>query len=122
MHQTIKNIFTSLILLFFIGCAIPPTIYFGSPIYGMNKLSQLKQDRSTVQDVRKMLGEPSGYGKMRLKPDSELLDVWCYQYGKFKGSDVYENTVLIFIDNDDIYQGHLAFIANALVEGLTNGN
>ena len=121
MHRIIKNIFTSLTLLFFIGC-VTPSVYFGSPIYGMNKLDQLKQDIATVQDVRNMMGEPSGYGKTRFKPDSELLDVWFYQYIVQKGSEANINMVLIFIDENDIYQGHLAFISDSVAEGLIIGN
>ena len=54
--------------------------------------------------------------------DSELFDVWCYLYGINKGSDIHLNTVLIFIDENDIYQGHLAYISDILVEGLIIGN
>jgi len=122
MYKITKNVFLSLILLSFIGCATPPTIYYGDPIAGMNKLDQLKQDIATVQDVRNMMGEPSGYGKMRLKPDSELLDVWFYQYQVGKGSDGHLNIVLVYIDKNHIYQGHLAFISDLLIEGLIVGN
>jgi len=116
MHRITKNIFTSFILLFFIGCGVPPTIYHGTPIHGMHKLSQLKQDIATVDDVRNVMGEPSGYGKARIKPDLELLDIWFYQYFKSKGTDANVNMVIIFIDKNNIYQGHLAFIADSLLE------
>ena len=122
MYNIAKNIFLSLILISFIGCAAPPTIYYGIPIDGMNKLAQLKQDIATVQDVRNMMGEPSGYGKTRFKPDLELLDVWFYQYMESKGGDAHINIVLVFIDKNNIYQGHLAFISDTLVEGLIVGN
>lgn len=122
MYKTAKRIFLSLALLFFTGCqTTPPTIYSGSPIYGMNEIDQLKQDKTTVQDVRNVMGEPSGFGKARLKPDSELVDVWFYQYLVMKGSQVNVNIVLIFIDENEIYQGHLAFISDSVAEGMIVG-
>lgn len=123
MHRIIKNIFTSLTLLFFIGCVSPPTIYTGAPIHGIDKLDQLDQGIATMQDVRNMMGEgPSGYGKMRLKPDSELLDVWSYRYMVQKGAQANKHIVLIFIDENHIYKGHIAFISDTLVEDSPVGS
>jgi len=120
MYRIITNLFMSLILLFLIGCATGTGINInvggiydsGQIIYNMqvHKLGELKQGIATVQDVRSIVGEPSGYGKMRLKPDSELLDVWFYQYMETKGSQANLSIALIFIDKNEIYKGHLAFI------------
>lgn len=119
MHRIIKNLFASLALLFFMGC-VSPQIYMGSPIYKMNELDQLKQDLSTTQDVRNMMGGPSGHGKMRLKPDSELLDTWFYQYIVSKGGQANLNMVIIFIDKNGMYKGHIAFISDTLAEDVIN--
>jgi hypothetical protein len=108
----------SFILLFLIGCATDTGIhisvgriyYSGTPVYNMHKLGELKQGIATVQDVRNMMGEPSGYGKVRIKPDSELLDVWFYQYMETKRSQAILSVALIFIDKNEIYKGHMAFI------------
>jgi hypothetical protein len=120
MYRNIKNLLASLTLLSFMGCVVYPPVYLGSPIDGMNKLGQLKQDITTKQDVRNMMGAPSGYGKMRLKPDSELLDTWLYQYIVQKGEQANINMMIIFIDKNGIYKGHVAFISDTLAEDAIN--
>ena len=116
----------SLILLFHIGYATGTGINISvGRIYDsgqfivhtdVHKLGELKQGITTVQDVRNIVGEPSGYGKMRLKPDSELLNVWFYQYMETKMSQANLSIVLIFIDKNEIYKGHLAFIPYTFAE------
>jgi len=70
---------------------------------------------STEAEVRTALGEPRGNGMVRHSSDQGTLrTIWYYEYVQLKGDQIGLKILLVFFDNE-IYDGHLWFAANELV-------
>jgi hypothetical protein len=95
------------------GCATPP-INVGTPP-AVEMLSGLVVGTSTAQDVRNALGEPRGSGKVRHNTDVEARDIIYYEFIQLKGNQIGLKLLLVFL-KDDVYDGHLWFGAQELIE------
>ena len=111
----IRNILLATTLLLLLhACATPPPISMGAK-FPHASLASLKQGKSSLSDVKALLGPPRGFGKAKQNPQETLRDIWFYEYIEMHGTQVHLDILLIFL-NKDIYEGHLWFASNELVE------
>jgi len=96
------------------GCGPPQVITMGSN-YDPSQTSSLSYSNSTKSDVESLLGKPRGYGVARHSENQEPRNLWFYEYIQLKGSQVRIKILLVFFDQD-VYEGHLWFSANELLE------
>ena len=86
------------------GCAT--SMEFGTPP-ATDRLSELKWNVSTAEEVRKLLGEPQGRGAT-LSTTYGLKDAWYYWSMKFEGQQGRSRMLMVIMDKDlHLYQGHL---------------
>ena len=101
------------LLVVTVGCSTPP-VSDGRPA-PTNRLGSLETGVSTEAEVRTALGEPRGNGMVRHSSDQATLrTIWYYEYVQLKGDQIGLKILLVFFDNE-IYDGHLWFAANELV-------
>jgi len=107
MKAIFRIIFFLIIAALSTGCA---TIEYGEwP--NTDLLSSLQLDLSNGEDIKRLLGEPTGRGKGRMPDFPGTADVWSYEYTRANGNRMNVSILLIFMIND-IYQGHFWFVAN----------
>lgn len=81
-----------------------------------DRLEQLKVGVSTSADILQALGEPRGRGAARLATDPKLRTTWFYEFTAAGGSRVDLKMLLVFLTEDQRYEGHLWFSANTLLD------
>ena len=87
------------------GCAtrmelgVPPRV---------DHLVQLMPHQSTKTDVLLTLGEPKGYGEMRLRPEFDRQRVWSYEYTLAEGNSIRTQILMVFFSGDT-YEGYWWF-------------
>lgn len=87
------------------GCAtrmelgVPPRV---------DRLAQLTVHESTKNDVLLTLGEPKGYGEMRLRPEFDRQRVWSYEYTLAEGNNIRTQILMVFFSGDT-YEGYWWF-------------
>jgi len=116
MHKFINYIIYIVLLGLLPGHISSETIFMGEPIANFGKLDLLKQNKSTSQDVRSIIGSPRGYGKVHHKPDLEIMDIWFYEYMQQDGSQINIQMLIVFIDENDFYRGHIAFAEDTFLK------
>ncbi len=95
--------------------ACSTTIKYGIPP-NVSSLNKLQQGVSTKTDVLLLLGEPRGKGNTRLIASNPyLFDILFYEYSQSDGRNVSTKFLLILMDKEDVYQGHLWFSSNDLM-------
>ncbi len=107
MKMLIKNLIWIMLAALSMGCVT--TVEYGrwpDP----EQLNNLKLAYSTSENVRELLGEPTGKGEGRMPDFVGTATVWSYEYMRTTGSDVKMNMLLVFLWNDK-YQGHFWFVA-----------
>ena len=106
------------ILLFFLlatnisGCV--PKIKYGSAPR-VSQLGRLEAGVSVKADILLALGEPRGYGKLRLSPKIDKRDIWFYEYAESKNQTIHIKYLIIFLFNEH-YDGHLWISSFSLLE------
>lgn len=83
-----------------------------------DRLSELKWNVSTEQDIVAILGKPQGYGATRV-PTYGLKEVWLYSNVEFDGIRGRSRMLMLFLDKDKhVYQGHM-WVAAGMLFGQT---
>ena len=78
----------------------------------VESLSGLKLGESTAADVLLEIGEPTGRGSARFRPEMEPREVWSYEYTEARTGLVSMDAkilILIVFLHDGRYDGHLWF-------------
>lgn len=103
------------------GCAM--TLEYGRwPDPG--QLAKLRLGHSDSEEIRRLLGEPTGKGEGRMPDFPDTATVWSYEYQRVSASttasEVEINLLMVFL-KDGIYQGHFWFEADdeAQISGVT---
>ena len=94
------------------GCATK--VVYGTPPK-TDSLGTLRPGESSAQEVKRVLGEPSGKGMMRTAPMSGPETVWSYEFTEAEGKQVHLKLLLVFLV-EDVYQGYLWFSSVELME------
>lgn len=92
-----------------VGCASTQTLGARPRV---EALSSLKVGESTAADVLLEIGEPTGEGSARFRPEMEPRQVWSYEYTRIRsgwGSEDVEILILLVFLHDGRYDGHLWF-------------
>lgn len=101
-----------LLTLILAGCA--SKVVYGTPPK-TDSLGTLRPEVSSAQEVKQILGEPSGRGMMRTASMSGPETVWSYEYTEGEGKQVRLKLLLVFLV-EDVYQGYLWFSSIQLME------
>jgi len=100
IHKLITWLLCLLILVFIAGCAVHKTTRKEAFNFSVLE-TDLQRGISTVEDVRRLFGEPNGQGGMLLiLKDPKPLNVWFYEKMEFTAEgnqmDVKQDVLLIF--------------------------
>jgi len=109
---TVMKILSVMCFFALVGCAT--SLRFGSPPK-VDQLTTLTPGVSTVEDVRRALGEPRGYGMARLNVYPLPATIWFYEYEEAAGSRMNLKFLIVFV-RQDLYDGHLWFASANLIE------
>ena len=109
---TVKKILALMCLLTLVACAT--SIKFGSPPK-VDQLTTLTPGISSVDDIRRTLGEPRGYGMARLTVYPLPANIWVYEYSEAVGNRMNLKFLIVFI-RENLYDGHLWFASANLIE------
>jgi len=101
------------------SCAIPTKYIVGANPNSNIMETTLVLGESTMDDVTRYLGNPSGNGGLMLPIDSESRTIWSYYYEKGSVLPVRENGKLlrdtnrtflfVYFDEDNVYDGYMWF-------------
>jgi hypothetical protein len=100
-----------LTLLGLSGCMT--SITYGTPPQ-IDQLANLDLGVSNYEDVRQKLGEPRGYGAVRLDSSVPLRTIWFYEYQEAGGSRVNLKFLLVYFYQDR-YEGYNWFASASLL-------
>ena len=98
-------------MVFLTGCI---SLRMGAPPR-VDHLGSLTPGVSTKADILMALGQPRGFGKGQLSPESPPMKLWFYEYVEAKGQDVSLQILVVMLgkgENDrlpETYEGHLWF-------------
>lgn len=102
----------ALIALALGGCTT--SMQYGEPVkYKM--LENLTPGKSSVDEVKSMLGTPRGHGAARFSAKMDVNTVWYYEYIQSDMKQVKSQILMVFF-YQDIYEGHMWFSAADLLE------
>ena len=100
------------LLLGLLGCVT--AITYGTPPK-IDQLPNLTLGVSNSENVRQKLGEPRGYGAVRLEPSVPLRTIWFYEYEEADGSRVNVKFLLVYFYQDR-YEGYDWFSSASLLQ------
>ena len=91
------------------GCDAALNIRTGEKpnIQALEQTLQLRQ--STTADVRGVLGEPYGRGRMMFPGRSEPRDLWTYYYEEGSTKDARRTMLWVSFDREGHYDGYMWF-------------
>jgi len=110
--ETVSKFLSVICFFALVGCA--PSMKFGS-LPRVEQLTTLTPGVSSVDDVRRALGEPRGYGMARLAVYPLPATIWFYEYTEAAGNRMNLKFLIVFI-RQDLYDGHLWFASANLIE------
>jgi len=102
----------ALIALAIGGCTT--TMQYGEPVkYKM--LENLTPGKSSIDEVKSVLGAPRGQGAARFSAKMDVNTVWYYEYIHSDMKQVKSQILMVYF-YQNIYEGHMWFSAAELVE------
>jgi hypothetical protein len=90
------------------------SITYGTPPK-IDQLASLQLGVSNSDEVRQKLGEPRGYGAVRIEPSVPMRTIWFYEYEQGAGSRVNIQFLLVYLYQDH-YEGYDWFSSGSLLQ------
>ena len=105
-------VLAGLLALVLSGCASKAV--YGTPP-NTDLLGTLRPGQSSADEVKRVLGDPSGKGMVRTASMPGPETVWSYEFTEAEGKQVRLKLLLVFLV-DNVYEGYLWFSSIQLVE------